>query len=368
MKIGVLTSSRADYGIYLPLLQKLKKDAYFDLVIIAFGTHTSKFHGYTLEEIQKGGYETIHSLTTVLANDDETAVSTSFGLTALKFADFWSAHANKFDLVFCLGDRYEMAAAVEAGIPGGVRFAHLHGGETTLGAIDNIYRHQISLASELHFTATDQYAERVKELTALDEGVYVVGSLSLDGIEQIDLPEVNQLRREFELPTEEYALLTFHPETLLPGQNEQLATAMYEGLRDLTKKIKLVITMPNADTYGSIYRKKLKALKALHPKQVCLVENFGKANYFSVMKNCRFLLGNSSSGIIEAASFGKFAVNVGNRQKGRVCSPNVLNCAFSCHAILNTSLTALEMGEYSGVNLYYREGAADKIIQKLKRL
>lgn len=367
MKIGVLTSSRADYGIYQPLLHKLREDPYFDLEIIAFGTHTSKFHGYTFEEIRKDGFETIHSITTVLANDDQSAIATSFAITAFKFADFWSAHSNKFDLVFCLGDRYEMAAAVQAGIPIGVRFAHLHGGETTLGAIDNIYRHQISLVAEVHFTSTDEYAIRVKQLIGIEEGVHVVGSLSLDGIEELDLPDMHELRRNFKLPPGEYALLTFQPETLSPGQNEKLATEMYEGLKLLAKKIKLVITMPNADTRGSLFREKLKALKTAQPEEICLVENFGKTNYFAAMKNCQFILGNSSSGIIEAASFGKYVVNVGTRQKGRRRSPNVLDCDFCRHSIVNTSYKALEMGEYTGANVYYREGAASKIIQQIKR-
>src|SRR5690606_5753673 len=145
MRVAVLTSSRADFGIYLPLLNRLKEDPFFQLEIIAFGTHLSKFHGYTLDQIKESGFTTIHEISSLLTNDDEVSIATSFGLTVLKFADFWDKHS--YDWVLCLGDRFEMAAAVQAGIPFGVRFAHLHGGETTLGAIDNIYRHQTSLAS-----------------------------------------------------------------------------------------------------------------------------------------------------------------------------------------------------------------------------
>jgi GDP/UDP-N,N'-diacetylbacillosamine 2-epimerase (hydrolysing) len=180
MKIGVLTSSRADYGIYLTLLNKIKKDNYFELEIIAFGTHLSKSHGFTLNEIEKDKYSKIHCITSFISNDDEQGIATSYALTSLKFADFWEH--NKFDLVFCLGDRFEMSAAVQAGIPFNVKFAHIHGGETTLGAIDNIYRHQITLASNLHFTAGQLFSDRVVELIRRNKNVYTVGSLILNEI------------------------------------------------------------------------------------------------------------------------------------------------------------------------------------------
>ncbi len=366
MKIGVLTSSRADFGIYQPLLYKIQADRYFELQIIAFGTHTSRFHGFTLEDIRKEGFETVYSLTTALANDNEAAIATSYALTAMKFADFWTDHV--YDLVFCLGDRYEMCAAVQAGIPSEVKFAHLHGGETTLGAIDNIYRHQISLASKLHFTATDNYADRVKLLTGSTKGVYHVGSLSLDGIENLMLPDENKLRLDFSIPPGNYALVTFHPETVSPNRNERLAIEMYQGLKRLSKDINLVITMPNADTMGSLFRKKLEQLRAHRQGNVILVENFGKRNYFAAMKYCIFLLGNTSSGIIEAASFNRYAVNVGNRQKGRVRSKNVFDCEFTADAIYKTSIEAMVFPAFTGENRYYKKGAANRIIEVLKTL
>src|SRR6187402_1429695 len=174
MKIGVLTSSRADYGIYLPLLRKMKNDPSFGLEIIAFGTHASKFHGYTVNEILDSSFGKVHIISALISNDDEQSIATSYGLTALKFADFWAQQ--QYDWVFCLGDRFEMSAAVQAGIPFGVKFAHIHGGETTLGAIDNIYRHQITLASALHFTSTDIFKNKVIDLIGSSENVFDVGS------------------------------------------------------------------------------------------------------------------------------------------------------------------------------------------------
>jgi GDP/UDP-N,N'-diacetylbacillosamine 2-epimerase (hydrolysing) len=161
MKIGILTSSRADYGIYIPLLNKLLEDSYFNIEIIAFGTHLSKSHGFTIDDIEQLNFSKIHKISTLISNDDESSIATTYGLTVIRFADLWLK--NKFDLVFCLGDRFEMSAAVQAGIPFGIKFAHIHGGETTLGAIDNIYRHQITIASVLHFTASEIFKKKVSE-------------------------------------------------------------------------------------------------------------------------------------------------------------------------------------------------------------
>lgn len=364
MKIAVLTSSRADYGIYLPLLQKMKKDSFFELEIIAFGTHVSKFHGYTLEEVQKGGYNSIHTISSLLTNDDASAIATSYGLTVLKFAEFWSTHT--FDLVLCLGDRYEMSAAVQAGIPFGIKFAHIHGGETTLGAIDNVYRHQISLASEIHFTATDVYAEKVKELTNGVATIVAVGSISLDELFPFSPVERSSFFKKYSIPDVAYALVTFHPETVASEENNYFAIEMNNALKILMEDLFLVITMPNADTLGTIYRRAMEELKEVYPDKVLLIENFGKDNYFNAMHYSSILIGNSSSGIIEAASFGKYVVNVGNRQQGRMQSANTLNANFDRYSILNTVKEGLKLRAYKGSNVYYKEGATDAIIKILK--
>jgi GDP/UDP-N,N'-diacetylbacillosamine 2-epimerase (hydrolysing) len=364
IRIGILTSSRADYGIYLPMLQKMKLDSFFELEIIAFGTHLSKSHGFTLNEIQKDGYDVIHEISSLISNDDATSISTSYGLTILKFADFWAE--NKYDLVFCLGDRFEMSAAVQAGIPLGVKFAHIHGGETTLGAIDNIYRHQITLASKLHFTATDVFSNKVTNLLGYSEGVYSVGSLSLNNI--IDFVPIDRVAffEKFNIPNEEFVLVTFHPETMSLQDNERYAQEIKNTLATISKNIFVVITMPNADTQGSVYREVMEELKKDFPNRFLLIENFGKINYFSAMYYAKVLVGNTSSGILEAASFGKYVVNVGDRQKGRVQSDNVLNCEFQETAIISEFSKAMILEKYNGKNVYFKQDVADNIIKIVK--
>jgi GDP/UDP-N,N'-diacetylbacillosamine 2-epimerase (hydrolysing) len=365
MKIGVLTSSRADYGIYLPLLNKIKDDCFFELEIIAFGTHLSKSHGFTLNEIEKGKYSKIYCISSIITNDDEEGVATSYALTALKFVDFWQN--NKFDLVFCLGDRFEMSAAVQAGIPFNVKFAHLHGGETTLGAIDNIYRHQITLSSILHFTANEIFSKRVIELIGHNKNVYTIGSLSLYEIEKFKPINKTEFLEKFKLPNKEFVLITFHPETVDTEMNIDFASEMRKALSQIASNYFLVITMPNADTQGSIYRIEIEKLKNEFLSQVVIVENFGKENYFSAMYYAKVLIGNTSSGIIEAASFGKYVVNVGDRQKGRLQSANVINVSFNHQAIIEAIDKAMASKVYVGINNYYNQNSVDLIINHIKQ-
>jgi GDP/UDP-N,N'-diacetylbacillosamine 2-epimerase (hydrolysing) len=365
MRIGVLTSSRADYGIYLPLLKKMKADEFFDMSIIAFGTHLSPFHGQTINDIINDGFEVKHRVESLLLTDSPGSISTAMGLTTIKFSDFWEKHASEFDYVLCLGDRYEMSAAVQAGIPFCIKFAHIHGGETTLGAIDNIYRHQITLASTKHFPTTDVFAKRIEELTGSAENIFTVGSLSIDELHEMAIPKEAEFREKYKI-SGDFALLTFHPETVSPHKNIEYAVEMLEGLKEIAKDIILVITMPNADTFGTIFRDTLFKLKEAADDRVILIENFGKLNYFAAMNYCKLLIGNTSSGIIEAASFGKYVVNVGNRQQGRAQSENIVNVTFSAKKISEAVLNVLQMKGFNGENIYKRSGTANLMLNNLK--
>lgn len=368
IRIGVLTSSRADYGIYKPLLEALKTDSDFQLSIIAFGTHLSHFHGYTLHGILDDGFEVRYTVNSLLLHDDANAIATACALTALKFADFWKEHAAEFDLVLCLGDRYEMFGAVSAGIPFNIKYAHIHGGETTLGAIDNIYRHAITLASVYHFTATKQYSEKVKQLTDNNSKVYTVGALSLDNLESVELYSKNQFQRKYGIDVSQpSALVTYHPETVMPQKNLENLEVLCDVIRDL-KDYTAIISLPNADTFGSTIRQKWQELNDELGERIVLVENFGTKGYFSCMQYCSFLLGNSSSGIIEAATFNKFVINVGTRQEGRITGNNVFHSPIEFDAILKIVEKIQSLGKFSGNNIYYQGGASKEIIEILKKI
>ncbi|UXX80604.1 UDP-N-acetylglucosamine 2-epimerase [Reichenbachiella carrageenanivorans] len=365
MKVFVLTSSRADYGIYLPLLKALDAHGKFDLNLIVFGTHLSKFHGYTIQNIYEDGFKIRAEIDTVLANDSEESIATSMGLTSTKFAAFWKNHQREIDLVFCLGDRYEMFAAVASSVPFNIPIAHLHGGETTLGAIDDKFRHAITLFSKYHFTATEVYAKRVEELTENNKFIWNVGALSLDNLESIKLLNKDEFNIKFKIdlniPT---ILVTIHPETVALEKNREYVQAAIAALSQILNSYQVVITMPNADTAGNIIREQLLLFGEQH-KRVILIENFGTQGYFTCMKYCSFLLGNTSSGIIEAASFRKYVINLGDRQKGRTMGKNVNNVPFSSEKILKQIIIIQQSPKLQTENIYYNGGATAKIVEKL---
>lgn len=366
MKIGVLTSSRADFGIYSSLLDQLVNESQFDMHIIAFGTHLSQGHGYTVTEIESKGFKNIHQVETLVLDTDPRAISQSYADVTTKFSEFWSQE--QFDLVLTLGDRYEMNAAVQASIPYRVKLAHFHGGEKTLGAIDNIYRHQISLASEIHFTAANAFSERLKHLLDDSRNIFYVGSMSI-----VDLPEApeiseTQFRSKYNLSDRPFILATFHPETDEHNSNVAYAVEMKRTLKQIPEAFDIIVTMPNADTNGTLYRNALQETKEALGDRLLLIESFGKANYFAALTYCDFVLGNSSSGIIEAASFNKFVINVGDRQKGRLRSGNVIDVPFSSSEILTAINNLLQRSRnFSGKNEYAKENTVQEVIEVLRK-
>jgi GDP/UDP-N,N'-diacetylbacillosamine 2-epimerase (hydrolysing) len=289
-------------------------------------------------------------------------------LTSLKFADFWKEHQHDFDLVFCLGDRYEMFAAITAGIPFNIPFAHLHGGEKTLGAIDNIFRHAITLASKYHFVSCKEHGERVAELTESKDNIFDIGALSLDNLNSLPLLSKDDFFSRFELDLNlQTILVTVHPETVTPEMNGMYVDELAETLLSL-KNYQVIITLPNADTNGTLIRKRLLQLPAESFYRILCFENLGSQGYFTAMKYCSFLLGNTSSGIIEAASFGKYVINLGNRQEGRKQSQNIFNVPFK-RAMIMQAVTEIEKEPvYSGENIYYKGNAASTICSILKNI
>lgn len=367
MRVGVLTSSRADFGIYLPLLRKLKKDSFFNLKIIAFGTHLSSFYGETIKNIEESGFKIAYTINSMLLSDTPEAISTAMGLTLIKFADFWKLHNRDFDLVICLGDRYEMFAAVIAALPFQIPFAHLHGGEKTLGAIDNVLRDAITLASKFHFTSTENSKKRVGQLIECNERVFNIGALSLDNITELNLLTIAEFETKWNVDLSKKTILTtFHPETVAHGKNNKFVDELISALLSL-KNYQVLITMPNADTAGILIRQKLIKNFTNNPR-ITLIENLGAQSYFTALKYAAFLLGNTSSGIIEAASFGKYVINLGDRQKGRISGENVIHTPITAKEIIAAVLKIENLETFSGKNVYFQEGAANKIIAVLKKL
>jgi len=363
MKIGVLTSSRADYSIYRPLLQEIQKDDFFELSLLVFGSHVSKEHGYTLDQIKEDGFRISFISRNLISGDTPQDIALAMGNTTCEFSEVWGKE--KYDLVFALGDRYEMFAAVASTVPFVINIAHIHGGETTLGAIDDSFRHCITAMSNYHFTVTEQYRKRVTELKHSDNHVYNVGSLSYDNIEKLKLLSVDEFREKFKIDLSVPSILiTFHPETVSFEKNEHYVSELINALREI-KGYQYIITMPNADTMGNMIRKRLDQFISETP-HASGIETFGTVGYLSCMKHCSFMLGNTSSGFAEAAFFPKYCINLGKRQSGRIITENIRNCNIEKQEIMN-AVTEFKTVQLPGsIEIYGKGNTAQRIVQILK--
>lgn len=364
MKVGILTSSRADYSQYYPLLKLLDAYKTFDLTILAFGTHLSPQFGQTVQHIYGDGFKNILEFDTVCEGDLPENINASIAKTVTVFSQLWKT--THFDVVFAFGDRYEMFAACASAVSFGVRIAHIHGGETTMGAIDNTFRHVITHMASLHFTTTEIYKKRVIELTGNDQGVYNVGALSVDNLKSIPLLSISAFKEMFNIdlsiPT---ILVTFHPETVAAEKNmlyvRELITAM-----QLVTGYQIVITMPNADTFGDRIRQEL--LKFIEVNEhVTGIESLGTVGYLSCMAYCVMMLGNTSSGFVEAAFFPKYVINLGKRQEGRIVTENIRNCPIEHNAILAAISDYKHTVLPESIDIYGNGTAAPQIISILKR-
>jgi len=363
LKIAILTSSRADYGILYPLISKLYADKFFNVDIIAFGSHLSKISGKTKELILKDGFFIKYCLDTSPKSDSPLDISNSMANTINKFAKIWKKET--YNLVIVLGDRYEMFAACTSSIPFNIKIAHIHGGETTSGAIDDCFRNSITQMASIHFAASEEYKSRIIDLKNSNLNVYNTGSLSIDNLKNIKLLSIADFQKKFKidlsLPT---ILITFQPETVDFEKNKKYITILIQTLSELSK-FQLVITMPNEDTMGIYIRKKLEIFIKKSANAI-KVETFGTIGYLSCMKHCKMMLGNTSSGFIEAAFFSKYVINIGKRQSGRIVTPNIRSVEIDKAKILAAinNISNYKEVKYNGI--YGKGRTSEKIISILK--
>jgi GDP/UDP-N,N'-diacetylbacillosamine 2-epimerase (hydrolysing) len=365
MKIVILTSSRADYAGIAPLVKELKKQKKIKFSIIAFGTHPSTFHGRTINKIVEDGNEVEHIIESIVLGDSPESISTSIGLTTIKFSSVWAK--SNYDLIITTGDRYEMFAAALAAVPFNIDIAHIHGGEDTEGAIDNIFRHSLSLMSKYHFTTTEQFKKRIIELKRKSTGVHNVGALSIDAMKSSKLMSIDEFKKKFNIDLKiPSVLITVHPETSSLNNNIKYIDEFLSAISDL-KKYQLIITMPNADALGNMFREKINEFVNKN-KNAIGVESFGNEGYFSCMKYVSFMMGNSSSGFVEASFFPKYVINVGDRQKGRILTDNILSSSFNKKEILNAVKTIEKSKPIEKIKEYGNGSAAQKIVEILTKI
>ena len=364
IRIALLTAGRSDYSIYLPLIRKINAEKIYDLNIIAFGSHPYREFGNTVQYIKRDGFSISHIVKALDSDFSPKSITLSIGSTIKEFAQIYEKE--KYQLIFALGDRFEMFAAVSASVPFNIPVAHLHGGEKTLGAIDEKFRHSITLMSKYHFTSTANHAKKVIELVGSDEFVFNVGALALDNLKNMQLLSQDELKKELEIDfTIPTLLTTLHSETINLEANIILIKEFIKAIE--ASGIQTLITLPNNDTENQFIRKELIKLSKYN-KNIYSFNALGPLKYYSCMKHCYAVIGNSSSGIIEAASLGKYAINIGERQKGRDKGKNIIDTPIDS-VIIKTNIEKIkDMPRLSTKNKYGTGNTADKIIKILKNV
>ena len=365
-KICFITGTRAEYGLLRWVMQGIKDDAGLALQIIVTGMHLSPEFGLTYREIEKDGFQIDRKVEMLTSSDTSVGIAKSMGLGMIGFAD--ALDDLKPDLIVVLGDRFEIFAAVSAALVARIPVAHLHGGETTEGAFDEAIRHSITKMSQLHFVAAEDYRRRVIQLGEQPDNVFLVGGLGIDAIKRITLPdrEALEVSLDFKFGSRNL-LITYHPVTL-EGQSSRQQMAELLAALDELADTNLIFTLPNADTGGRELVAMVEAFVATHAN-ARVYASLGQLRYLSCMKYVDGVIGNSSSGLAEAPSMGVGTINIGARQKGRLSSSSVIDCAPTLGSIREALIKlydpAFRLTLPSTVSPYGHGGASKKIIEIL---
>lgn len=323
-KVCVVTGSRADYGLLHWLMKEIEADARLQLQVIATGMHLSPEFGLTYKDIEADGFTIHEKVEALLSSDTPVGIAKSIGLGTMGMAD--ALARLQPDLVVLLGDRFETFAAAQAALVARIPVAHLHGGETTEGAVDEAFRHAITKMAHLHFTATEEYRQRVIQLGEDPQRVFNFGAAAMDNLSRITLLDRTALEAAlgFRLGAKNL-LVTFHPVTLEYASAAQQFEALLQVLEEL-QDCHLIFTKPNADTDGRIIIRMIDAFTAKHQDRAAAFTSLGQLRYLSTMRLVDGVVGNSSSGLIEAPSFHVGTVNIGDRQRGRTKASSVIDC------------------------------------------
>ena len=366
-KICVITGSRAEFGLLRWVMQGIQDDPDLVLQVIATGMHLSPEFGLTYREIESEGFKIDHKVEMLTSSDTPVGIAKSMGLGLIGFAD--ALNELSPDLIVVLGDRFEIFAAVSAALVARIPVAHLHGGETTEGAMDEALRHSITKMSHLHFVAAQAYRQRVIQLGEQPERVFLVGGLGVDTIKRTKLLDRAALEASLDFKFgKKNLLITFHPVTL---ESATATAQMGELLAALSALVdtQLIFTMPNADTDGRALIKLVEQFVTQHPNARAYT-SLGLLRYLSCIAQVDGVVGNSSSGLAEVPSFKKGTVNIGDRQRGRLMAASVIHCE-PIRQQIESALAELYSTDFQRRlnevrNPYGEGGASEKIVTTLK--
>ena len=376
-KICIVTATRAEYGLLKNIIIKLKKEPDIGVCVVATGMHLSPEFGLTYKEIEQDGIEIDKKIEILVSSDTPSAISKTMGLALIQFADYFEM--TQPDMLLVLGDRYETLAVCIAAMNQRIPIAHLYGGETTEGAIDESIRHAITKLSYLHFTSTEEYRRRVIQLGEAPERAFCVGAMGIENILSQKLMTKAELEKSISLSLgEDYAVVTFHPVTLEKESEQGQTAELFKAFDELAEKenreklphMKYIITKANADAGGRIINRMIHEYAELHPDRVFEIDSLGMLRYLSALKYCRMVIGNSSSGLVEAPTFHVPTINIGDRQKGRARATSVIDCAPTKQAICEAITYALSGKAHEIVrkaeNPYGNGDTSDRIVHTIK--
>lgn len=366
--IAVFTSARSEYGLLKPLISRLKKEKQFEIRLLVGGAHYIEQQGYTYKEILEDGFTIDYSLPYMIADCNRESLTRSNGLLQIQFSDYLSNQ--KTDLLIVLGDRSELIPVVSTAMLLGIPVAHISGGEITEGSTDNQVRHAVTKMAHIHFPATETYKKNILRMGEEEWRVCVAGEPGLDSILTMPYLNKNELYKALNLSTSKPVILsTFHPETIDNKITPSFIKHLVEKIVE-TKKYQTLFTAANTDLGGNEINATLEKLSSVH-KDIHFVKSLGKSRYYSMLKYSALVLGNSSSGIAEAQSFQLPAINVGNRQKGRLRNKNVFDVEVNVNSIYN-AISHVQNTKFKGLflnekNIYGDGHACERIVSYLKK-
>jgi len=332
MKICFITGSRADYGLLTPLMRLVKSDKYFNFQLIATGTHFSKRHGSTFKQIIKDKFKINFKINIKIGNDQPENICKSMSIAIDKFSKAFKVL--KPDLLILLGDRYEIFAASAAALVHQIPISHLHGGELTRGSIDDSFRHSITKMSNIHLVSNKKHAKRVIQLGENPKNVHVVGGFGVDLIGKTKFRKKGILRKELGIKfKKKNIIVTYHPETVIKSSPVKDFNEVLKAINKF-KDINFIFTKSNSDLQAIKINKMIDLHVKKNKKNCYSFESMGQSNFLSTLKIADCILGNSSSGILEAPSLKKPTINIGSRQKDRLQSKSIINVKPSSESII----------------------------------
>jgi len=366
-KICVVTGTRAEYGLLYWLMKEIENDSDLELQLIVTGAHLSPEFGLTYKVIEKE-FKINKKIEMLLSSDTSIGISKSMGLAQISFAEAYEEL--KPDLLVVLGDRYEIFSATSSAMIARIPIAHLHGGETTEGAFDEAIRHSITKMSHLHFTATNEYKNRVIQLGENPNRVFNVGGLGLDNIFKLKLLSKEEFETSIDFKLKQKNIIvTFHPTTLENFSAQEQFSNLLEVIDSLEDTLS-IFTKANSDTDGRVINAMIDEYVKKNSNRAIAFTSLGQLRYLSALQYVDAMIGNSSSGLIEAPSFKIGTINIGDRQKGRLMAKSVINAKTDTDSIKN-AFSQLYSSEFIAVledvlNPYGRGGASEKIKTVIK--